>query len=466
MGRLRTPCRATAGIAVLAGRTTSWILFLLTTLALRGAALGLLRAELARDPDGYRHTARLLIEEGVYAPDELASQTAGRPIPGAYRPPLYPLLLAAIGASSPERSWRVAVLQLALGLATAALSVALAGRWGLGRWAWAAGLLVAADPLLLVHSAQVMTETLAALLAVATLYAADGVWGALQRRTEQVTTWATLRCATATGVLAGLAVLCRPTFLPWAIGLPVLVAWFGWRPTRSAEGSWGGPASACLAGLVLVLAPWALRNGVSLGAPIVTTTHGGYTFYLANNREFFADLWGARATAWNAANFNERWRAERAAALGPGPWPQGTERAADRLAYRRGRAEIVADPEGFLRASGFRLTRFWGCMPEPLEAHESRARKLERWAVGAWYAVVLSSTALGLVCLGTAAIRPSNADRSAALRFTPALWLLVSFTLVHAVFWTNLRMRAPLMPAVAILSAAGARAIVSRKCLR
>jgi hypothetical protein len=440
----------------------------LAALALRGAALWVFRGELARDPDGYRHTAQSLVEQGVYAPDELASLAAGRPIPGAYRPPLYPLLLAALRAISPAEVARIAALQLALGLGTVALTAVLARRWGLGRWAWLAALLTAADPLLLAHSASVMTETLAAFLAVAGLVAADAAITAIGRKGEKQRWVEAVGWAGLAGLVAGLAVLCRPTFLPWAIGLPVLYAWAGWRrsivPGTPAT-AWRPSALACLAGLALALAPWMIRNWVSLGAPLMTTTHGGYTFYLANNREFFDYLRGSPTAAWNSEGFNERWRVERARGLGPGPWPQGTERGADRLAYERGQTEIAADPAGFLGAAAARLARLWGVVPEPLRATESRSRRWQRWAVGAWYALVLLLAVGGVCWLGIAAARSAAGDRVSLVRLAPALWLLASFTAVHAVYWTNLRMRAPLMPAVAAFAAAGARWVACRKWL-
>jgi len=63
--------------------------------------------------------------------------------------------------------------------------------------------------------------------------------------------------------------------------------------------------------------------------------------------------------------------------------------------------------------------------------------------VGAFYVLVL----IGLVLF-------------AARRF-PKRWaipfglLLLSFSLVHSVFWSNARMRAPIVPAIALLSSCG-----------
>ncbi len=439
-------------------RVAPWISLLLAALALRGAALGVLGAELRRDPDSYRLTAQTLAAEGVFAPDELASQASGRPIPGAYRPPLYPLLLAGMGAVSPETSWRTGLAQLALGVATVGLAFALARRWRLGRWSWLAAGLVAADPLLLSLSAQIMTETLAAFLVVATLLAVDHAIATARQDQLSRAVRATIAWSMTAGALGGLAVLCRPTFLPWALGLPLIVGLASsLRPNEGGvRGQRFAPALACLAAFSLVLAPWAIRNARALGNPLLTTTHGGYTFYLVNNRELFAHQRGDSAVAWNAADFNARWRAARAAALGPGPGPQGTELAADRLAYQRARQEIAADPAGFARATWLRLARLWGALPERLAVDESPRRRAERWAIAAWYGVVLPLAALGLWVSPRCAAGSPDDSRAGWVRLAPLLWLLASVTALHALYWTNLRMRAPLMPGVALLAAAGA----------
>jgi hypothetical protein len=238
---------------------------------------------------------------------------------------------------------------------------------------------------------------------------------------------------------------------------------YGARCRAASESRWQGfRPFAYLATLTIAVSPWAIRNAVSLGTPLATTTHGGYTFYLANNRDFFAYLRGPQSIAWDASAFNERWRTERAEALGPGPWPHGTERAADRLAYARGQAAIAADPAGAARAAGHRLRRFWGLMPEQLTQNESSAQRFARWIVGGWYAVVLALAAIGL-CLSFSSASGKTLQQVDLLRLSPALLLLASFTLAHCCYWTNLRMRAPLMPAVAVLAAAGASFAVNRK---
>ena len=217
---IHTPCRlrgsfGPAGAAVLA-----------IVVAVRGGVL-LMPTALEADPDGYRAIAGNLLEHGTFGHGE---------IPTAYRPPLYPLLLAPLLALGPLGRGAIGLLHLGLGLATVWLAWGLAARWGLGRRAaLAAALLVACDPLLLSGSALVMTETLAALLAVVSLACLSGA-------SERPTPW---RLA-ATGACLALAILCRPTFLPWTLAAALVLPWLaackgGRAPGRDRPTFRGGP---------------------------------------------------------------------------------------------------------------------------------------------------------------------------------------------------------------------------------
>src|SRR5581483_12505023 len=146
-------------------------------------------------------------------------------------------------------------------------------RWRLGSAANLAALLVAVDPLLVHESTQVMTETVAALLAAAAMLAVTSAM-------ERPGTWR----AVASGVAIGLSVLCRPTFLVWGGCLAVLVGWGANRVVRARL------RVLYLAGMAVVLAPWAIRNEIELGRPVITTTHGGYTLLLGNNAYFYKFL--------------------------------------------------------------------------------------------------------------------------------------------------------------------------------
>ena len=147
------------------------------------------------DPDRYLPLARGLAEGKGFA-------SFGRPT--AFRPPLYPLLLAPlVGTMGGRADDGIAVFHLALGVGTIALTWSTARRWGISESATIlAALVVALDPVLVAQGRSVMTETLAAFLNAATLL---------------VLTWPGARGAAAGGLLFGLGSLCRPTALAAAL---------------------------------------------------------------------------------------------------------------------------------------------------------------------------------------------------------------------------------------------------------
>jgi hypothetical protein len=107
---------------------------------------------------------------------------------------------------------------------------------------------------------------------------------------------------------------------------------------------------------------------------------------------------------------------------------------------------VIADrPGDFVRASAARLGRFWGLAPA--------GAVYPRWlrvATAAWTVPLWAALALGLTRRSTW-LWPRVA--------APAT--LAALSLVHTVYWTDLRMRAPVVPAVALLSASAFRKIYS-----
>ena len=414
------------------GNPSAWpwgvIGLLALALVARAAVVAGAPDSLENDPDGYRYLAENLLEGGVFG--------YGR-IPTAYRPPLYPLVLAPCVALGPLSVVAIAVLHVALGLATVWLVYRLGRRWGLGNHALVAAALVACDPILLAQSTRVMTETPAALLAVVSLVL-------LTSASQRPSTW---RVMLAGGCLA-LATLCRATFLPFlilaALALPVFAS--TWRRRLSVFGAFLGTA-------VLVLSPWIVRNQIHFGRPIIATTHGGYTLLLGNNPSFYEYLRaGAWGTVWDADEFNRAWRS-RATRTRP-----ADEIRNDRLAYAQAYETICRQPGTFVCSCAVRAGRLWAPLPHQVDRDEAPAKRSLRYLVGLWYLVELGLGAIGLVALAR------GARRGKTWRAT-WLWgilLAACFTAIHAVYWSNLRMRAPLMPVVALAAAAGTAWIAAR----
>ena len=94
-------------------------------LLIRIALVVAMADSLNADPDAYRSIAENLRHHGVYGS---ASS------PTAFRPPLYPVLLAGLAVNGEVTSAAVAGLHVLFGVATVVLTFLLGCRWRLGRW--------------------------------------------------------------------------------------------------------------------------------------------------------------------------------------------------------------------------------------------------------------------------------------------------------------------------------------------
>ncbi len=111
-------------------------------------------------------------------------------------------------------------------------------------------------------------------------------------------------------------------------------------------------ATIVLASALGGLAPWAIRNQLIFGRPILTTTHGGYTLLLGNNPSFYEHLRSAlRGSVWSAEELkrgsNERDINDDAGAADR----TRLELEDDRRNYSLAFQNIRAQPAMFLRLS-------------------------------------------------------------------------------------------------------------------
>jgi hypothetical protein len=201
---------------------------------------------------------------------------------------------------------------------------------------------------------------------------------------------------------------------------------------------------------VIVLLPWGLRNLSVFGRPILMTTHGGYTLLLGNNpdfdREVVSQPWG---TVWDGSHGG-----------GQQAWVEQVNRemadagiigevAQDRWLKNRAWSHISADSAMFVRACWLRLRRFWGLMPVEGASDQSQ---VVRWSVGTFYGLVFFGAIFGAF----------HVKRFWSSAWWPPLLMMAAFMGVHLVYWTNTRMRAPIMPVLAVLAAIGWCRLLSR----
>lgn len=400
----------------------------------RSAALWIFSDTITDDRDAY-----LAIAQNVADGNGFTTTDAEHPT--AYRPPLYPLLIAVVFklGGCPVA---VGVLQLLLGTATVFLTAMLGQRLGLRRAAWIAALLVAVDPLSIGYTTFPMTETFFTFLVV--LMMMMTIPARLSHESIPLGRDRRLRSGLVPillGGLFGLCALCRPTI--WAYGLFACAIWM-----RNAVTSGNGirrqiPWSLLLSTAVVV-SPWLIRNLKVFGRPILTTTHGGYTLLLGNNPVFYEEVvnrpWGTTWEDSSPQRSQSSWisgvQADRNRELGT----DAAEPQRDRWMSRRARRNISDNPGSFLRACRLRLCRLWNIVP-----HGSAGRAVSRpvlWLIGLFYSI----TGLGML---VGMIRISRLEWRLWL---PLIVLILSFTAVHSIYWSNMRMRTPLIPIVALLA--------------
>jgi hypothetical protein len=443
-----------------------WLLaaILLFTALVRGGVLWGMRANLEQDPDMYREIAENLLVHGEFALGQGESVQ-----PTAYRPPLYPIVLSNLPDAGGRQValWKVAVLHVLLGVATVWLTYLTARKVGpsrreglaceptppsqsLAKFAEygpaLAALLVACDPILLNQQTLVMTETIATFLAILALWS-------LVRFSQHKDWW---NAALAGGVL-GLAALSRPTFLPWLglVGIVVALSDSGLRLSdwRKYAGRNAANFAALAITAAVIIAPWGFRNYREFGKPILTTTHGGYTLALGNNEYFYRWLAEQHDTPWDSSEFDFAFVMGMFFPPDPFDAPHEeplsinnvTDLMADERGYQIARDSIRSAPGSFISACLYRVHQLWSPLPNKLTADESTGRRLLRYGTAAWYLGVYTLVAVGLWRLKWNVFRQ------------PWVWgllLCFAFTAVHTFYWSNLRMRAPLIPFIALVAAA------------
>lgn len=401
-----------------------WLIALLLLAAILRVGIICWKPEsLTEDRDMYWGIARRLAAGNGFAHPDLGHPTA-------YRPPLYPLLLAGMIWLGGNHVW-LAGLQAVLSVMTVALTWILARRLSLGRMVPLAVAFVVMNPLLIQMTALAMTETLCALLVTLALLS-------VQRERQKLTSQRWL-----IGVLIGLAALCRPTV--WAfVVLASIGSWLVWW---RRSGGVSPPFSVALrpwlpvvVAFGITIAPWVFRNFIVFGQPIVTTTHGGYTLLLGNNDEAYrAEIAQPAPEPWDSRAWQESIRLERHRA----GIESFDEVEIDRWMSQRAKTWIRQHPHQFAELCWLRIKRFWNIFPGGADA--GSLPKIVQWGMAVFFAIELLAAAAGLWRL----------RRDEWTAWWPLVLLVLSFALVHVVYWSNLRMRAPIEPVLALLAARG-----------
>ncbi|MBL8815517.1 MAG: phospholipid carrier-dependent glycosyltransferase [Planctomyces sp.] len=402
--------------------------------------------ELETDPDGYVAHAQMIAQGAGFA-----NPHSG--LPTAFRPPGLPYLIAWMPGFSVAPGRAVAVLQLTIGVLTVLLTRQLAEQLRLSQQLGnAAALLIALDPLLVRYTILPMTEVLSAALSAGICLASlryHQFLSSAENSREKVLSG--FLC----GALIGVASLVRPVFL--VCGL-LLLSWHVLTAVRTSADAFRkdttrrriptllrsafGTGLLLGTSILLPVTPWIIRNAIIFDSLIPSTTHGGYTLALGNNVSYYRDVTlRDPGSPWNGTALLE-WQKSMIGKAAEDGIAQTNEVAFDRFMYQQAFETIRLNPATFVKACLHRQLRFWGLTT----AIPGRGLMLTiSRGTAAWYAVTWIGVGLSVLLFWRHSV-PGRA----------CLWLVLSgFLVMHTFYWTDTRMRAPVMPILSVLSLIG-----------
>ena len=345
--------------------------------------------------------------------------------PSAFRPPLYPLAVAAVYTIAGVGDHRITAARAAQavgGTALVGLLGLLAYRlWGDRRVAFAVLVLAAVYPPLIMWGALMLSEALFVFLVVSLMLLVLRC-----RRARRPVLW-----AAAVGVATGLAILTRPNgavlLLPAVVGISTV------RLERSVRRIL--PAVALVAMAALVVGPWVIRNTLVFHRFVPLTTQSGFGLTGQYNDDARTD------TSCRAC-----WRPTSRQWLPILRDPFADEAETD----QRVRAAIfryVLDHPGYPAVVGF-----WNTVRLlQLDGPSFNRSSLAAYGFGPRSAALYSWSFYAAAALAVFGVR------LARLRGPRFLWLAVPLLIASTVFIASEpRYRAPIEPFVLLLAAAGA----------
>ncbi|UCE02632.1 MAG: glycosyltransferase family 39 protein [Candidatus Latescibacterota bacterium] len=354
-------------------------------------------------------------------------------------PPGYPFFLGLVYEIAGPDHRAVVFLQVLIGTVVCALVLAIGQRAYDRRVGLASALLVAVNPTYIFTTNLIASENLFA------LWLSISIWLALRP-------WRGRREPFLLGVVLALAALTRGVAL---LLLPLGLLWIRTR-TRAADEpvatrlAWRPQAAWLLAGFLLLIAPWSVRNALVVG-PALVSHGGGVNFYFGHNEGPV----GYRPIAET---------------------PMAGLRSVaeiDRRGWELGLRHIARDPLGFVRRGAVKVRELFASPAYALNANTAIQREGGGVRLlGAQTAPADRNAAIAAARRKATALRGVWTDRAHSYarllqilalialvlwrRLTPALrfiaWLSIGWVAAHVLFWAQPRFRYPLEIPLALLA--------------
>jgi 4-amino-4-deoxy-L-arabinose transferase-like glycosyltransferase len=365
------------------------------------------------DTSNYLHLARSLVETGSYA---MWAK------PSAYVAPAYPFFLAGVFKIFGENFFVVKLFQIALGSTAVLLIYFLALRFTRPAAALLAALIVALHPELVGVTGFIYTETLFVFLLTATLLLTVRAMASAKPAHFLIA-----------GVLLGLTTLCRGTtfYLPFFILAAALLSSQRWKLMRR----W----AIFMAGMVLAMAPWTLRNYHHFHVFLPVATGSGDVFWTGNYLEFDGEY---------------RYQETQAKMLEIAGDVDLVTR--DRKLMADAKQRIFAKPLPHAWLFVRKIFRYWLRVYEDVPSGEARQRN---WLVFG----TLAAVHYALLFPAVWGLRRCN-WRDDGVKMLLAF--VVYYTLVHAATLAVARYRIPLLPLLGLAAAAGLLSLLAENALQ
>lgn len=326
---------------------------------------------------------------------------------------IYPLYLAGTYAVTGDHPLAARLVQGAVGGALICFLVYRIGRRVVNESAGLIGAgLAAVYGYFIYYDVALMTETFFIVLVLLSLFLALE----LSERTT-LPRWLGL------GLALGLAALLRQTIL---LFVPVLLGWLLWEQRRARIRGWH---FAIPVGVILLLiAPWTLRNYRVYQEFLLLNSNAGYALYASNNPGLETD-----------------WRNDRVVAPVPAEFTGRNEAQLDRALTQRGIEFILADPVRYLRLTLDKTLEYFRFWPSSASSPISNLNRV--LSFGLYLPFMLSG-----LCLSFPRWRS----------FIPLYLFMVVHTGIHLLSWPSPRYRLPVDAVLMIFAGVALSELVRR----
>ena len=340
------------------------------------------------DEQHWDATARFFLEFGIWHPDG-----------GAYRPPLYSIVLTILYALFGGSVWTVRIFQAVIGTASCGILFVLGRKLEGQRVGLVAAGLGAILPIFVFFSNVVMAETLLVFLTVLCL--------SMISRLENDFSYLN---ACLFGVVLGASVLCKPVLASW---IPFL-CWGWFRYLKVDIGRILGRLTMLLVVAAFTVFPWTIRNYLVTGYWIPVSANLGMNLMVGNE----PDATGFYQDEMDYISMLHRFA---------GPVNHAVE--ADRMVASKMAALILENPGRFAILAVRKLVLYW----RPWVFGEPFTRNVLLFLSSG---PVLLLGLWGILCLWP------------RCGIWPIGFLVLSQSMVHMIFFVHLRFRMPVEAAL------------------